>query len=41
MFGFRKKETVIETNYYARIDENTLDFNEDLVQSLAEKSVIW
>lgn len=38
MFGFRKKETVIETNYYARIDENTLDFNEDLVQSLAEKS---
>ncbi|QEA46396.1 hypothetical protein FGL72_04405 [Leuconostoc citreum] len=38
MFGFRKKETVIETNYYARIDETTLDFNEDLVQSLAEKS---
>ncbi|HCN55817.1 hypothetical protein EFN64_09835 [Leuconostoc citreum] len=38
MFGFRKKETAIETNYYARIDENTLDFNEDLVQSLAEKS---
>lgn len=38
MFGFRKKETVIETNYYARIDENTLDFNEGLVQSLAEKS---
>lgn len=37
MFNFNKKPK-IDAAYYARIEENGLDFDDDLIQSLAEQS---